>query len=110
LERPKNFKLLATEASFTQAIPNKDGKVTLRVVSPHHKSRQKLILVSSPTTNLMKLEKEYQPFLMLFQTPTPKAPAGSREHHPPHMLLYLDSTTQLSQTHNATTIYLAGHD
>jgi len=73
----------------------KDGKATLRVVSPHHKSYQKLILVPSPTTNLVKLEKESQPFLMFFHTPTPKALAGSRGHHPPHKLPYLESTTTL---------------
>jgi hypothetical protein len=70
-------------------------KATLRAVSPHHKSCQKLILVPSPTTNLVKVEKESQLFLMFFHAPTPKALAGSREHHPPHKLSYLESTTTL---------------
>jgi hypothetical protein len=33
-------------------------------------------LEPSPTTNLVNLEKESQPFFMFFHTPTPKAPVG----------------------------------
>jgi len=95
IEPPKCSKLSATTASFTRAIPNKIGKATLRVVSPYHKSCQKLILKPSPTTNLVNRENKSQPFLMFFHTPTPKAPIGSREHHPPHRLLHLESTTTL---------------
>jgi len=32
---------------------------------------------------------------MFFHTPTPKAHVDSREHHPPHRLPYLESTTTL---------------
>jgi hypothetical protein len=47
---------------------------------------------------------------MFFHTPTPKLPVGSREHHLPQRLLYLASTTHLSQTQNAVAICLAGRD
>jgi hypothetical protein len=51
----------------------------------------------SPTSNLVKPEKVSHPFLIFFHKPTPKAPTGSREHHPPHKLPNLDSTTTLHQ-------------
>jgi len=95
LEPSKISILSTTQASFTRAIPNKVGKATLRVVSPHHKSCQKLILEPSPTINKVNLEKEYQHYLMFFHTPTLKAPVSSREHYLPHRLLYLESTTTL---------------
>jgi hypothetical protein len=95
IESPKCSKLSATATSFTRAIPNKAGKATLRVTSPHHKSCQKLILEPSPKTNLVNRDNETQSFLMFFHNPTPKAPVDSREHHPPHSLPYLESTKTL---------------
>jgi hypothetical protein len=83
LEPPKNSKLSAIEASFSRARPYKTRKATFRVVSPHHWSRQKLILDPSPTSKLVKLKSLSHPFLIFFHNPTPKTPAGSREHHPP---------------------------
>jgi hypothetical protein len=94
-ESPKSSSLSATTTSYSRVMPNKAGKTTLRALSPHYKSCQKLILAPSPTTNLVKRENESQPFLMFFYTPTPKAPVGSREHHPPHRLPYLESSTTL---------------
>jgi hypothetical protein len=55
------------------------------------------ILTLSPTSNLAKPEKVSHPFLMFFHNPTPKAPTSSREHHPPHKLPNLESTTTLHQ-------------
>jgi hypothetical protein len=86
-----------TKVSFDQAIPKRTGKASLRTVSPHHRLCQNLILFPSPTTSLGKLENDSQPFLMFFHNPTPKVPAGSREHHPPHKLPHLESTTILHQ-------------
>jgi hypothetical protein len=57
LEPPKISKLFATEASFATAIPNKVGKATLRVISPTHRSCQKLILVPSPLRIWCSLKK-----------------------------------------------------
>jgi len=34
---------------------------------------------------------------MVFHNPTPKAPTGSREHHPPHKLPNLESIATLHQ-------------
>jgi len=53
LEPPKNSGLFAKEASFAAAIQNKAGKAVLRVIFPTYRSCQKLILVPSPTSNLV---------------------------------------------------------
>jgi hypothetical protein len=53
LEPLNNSRLFTTEASFTVAIPNRAGKAALRVIFPTHRSCQKLILVPSPTSNLV---------------------------------------------------------
>jgi hypothetical protein len=58
---------------------------------------QKLILESSPTSNLEELESFSYPFLIFFHNPTPKAPAGSRERHPPYKMPNLESTVTLHQ-------------
>ena len=63
-------KLAAIEASLVQARLDKIGKATLRATSPHHWSCQKLILVPSLTSNLVKLEKLPHPFLIFFHNPT----------------------------------------
>jgi len=97
MDPPKISILSATDASFTQAIPKRSGNTSFRTVSPHHKSSQNLVLLPSPTSYLKNLEKVSHPFLMYFYNPTPKAPANSREHHPPHKLPYLESTATLHQ-------------
>jgi hypothetical protein len=97
LETLKNSKLAAIEASFAPAIPTKTGKASLRTVSPHHRSCQNLFIAPSLTSNLEKIENVSHPFLMFFHNPTPKAPTGSMEHHPPHKLPNLESTATLHQ-------------
>jgi len=97
MDPPKLSKLSATDASFTRAMPKRSGNTSFRIESSHHKSCQNLILLPSPTSNLRSLEKFSQPFLINFHNPTPNAPATSREHHPPHKLPYLESTTTLHQ-------------
>jgi hypothetical protein len=47
---------------------------------------------------------------MFFHNLTPKAPAGSKEHQPPHKRSNLESTKLLSQSYNATSIYLTEPD
>jgi len=80
IEPPKSSKLSAREASFARAIPNKIGKASLRTVSLHHISCQNLVIAPSPTSNIERPKKFSQPLLMFFHNPTPKAPAGSKEH------------------------------
>lgn len=97
LEPPKSSKLFATEASFTQAIPNKTRKASLRIVSPQHRSCQNLVLAPLPTSNLEKSKNVPHHFLMFFYNPTPKAPMGSKEHQPHHKLPNFESTAILYQ-------------
>jgi hypothetical protein len=89
--------LSATEASFTRAIPKKSEKTSFRTVSPYYRSCQNFVLTPSPTSNLAKPKKVSHLFLMFFHNPTPKAPTGSRKHHPPHKLLNFESTATLHQ-------------
>jgi hypothetical protein len=97
LEPPKNSKLAATETSFSQARPYKTRKATFRVVIPHHWSYQNQIFDPSPTSKHVKLESLSHHFLIFFYNPTPKTPASSRGHHPPHKLTNLESTATLHQ-------------
>lgn len=97
VEPRKIFILSATEASFTRAIPKRTWKVSFRTVSPHYISWQNCVLTPSPTLNLAKPEKGSHHFLMFFHNPTPKAPIGSREHHPPYKQPNLESTATLHQ-------------
>jgi hypothetical protein len=50
-----------------------------------------------PHLKLAKPDKVSHHFLMFFHNPTPKALTGSREHHSPHKLPNLESTTTLHQ-------------
>jgi hypothetical protein len=97
LEPLRNSKFSATEAFFARAIPNKERKASLRTESLHHRSCQNLVLALSPTLNLENPENVSHPILIFFHNPTPKAPTGSREHHPPDKLPKLESTATLHQ-------------
>lgn len=67
------------QESFAQARPYKIGKATFRPTSPHQRSCQKLILDSSPTSNLVKVESFSHSFVIFFHNSTPKRARNRRE-------------------------------
>jgi len=85
----ENSMRAATWASVAQAIPNKIRKTSLYC--------QNLTLEPSPSSNLVWQRNFSQPLLIFFHKLTPYVPTHSLEHHPPHELPYLESTSILHQ-------------